>query len=182
MLVEAYRAAFATEVGYPDQESPLPVPWFAHNHWNKVQWAAYIGDCQGPGALAFGVNIEFLPVWRKIRPRLEVGRLKDVLEVIAEDLWNWQGRPGYICRNPGVETLYSPQPVADVDLAQWLGDLDEILHGNVKWHDGRPMRPQLQVMRRVGNNSLSQDMHEVRGNIRQAMRDMSPLMNLVCGR
>lgn len=60
MIVDYYKEAFTLEVGTPDVESDLPVPWFARNYRDKVQWSAYIGPCQGPGGLAFGINDEFL--------------------------------------------------------------------------------------------------------------------------
>lgn len=182
MMTQSYRHIFINEVGQPHRESDLPVPWFARNVWNKVQWAAYIGDCFGPGALAFGISIEFLPTWRKIRPRLVESVLEECLKPLANDEWHWEGRPGFLCRNPGVEPLYSHQRVAEIDLSQWLRDLDEILHGQRRWQDGRPMRPQLQIMRRVGNCGLSCNMTKVRGRIRDTIRDMHPLMNLLCNR
>jgi len=181
-IVQAYRDAFIEVIGQPDRESDLPVPWFARNSWDRVQWAPYVGDCFGPGALAFGINVEFLPTWRKIRPRLQISALEECLRPLGKDEWHWEGRPGFLCRNPEVVPLYQHQPLSQIDLTRWLHNLDEILDGRRTWRDGRPMRPQLQVMRRIGPARLGASADEIRHAMRRAAADMQPLMDLLRNR
>lgn len=184
LLSERYRKVFMEEMGQLYKESNQPVTWFAHNYWDKLQWAAYIGECQGFNALACGINLEFRPAWRKVHPRLSVNAIAPLLEVLGEDEWHWLGRPGFLCRNPGIVNLYDTRlKVKQIDLSKWLYDLKDIMDNRVTWENGpKLMRPQLQIMRRVGDSSLTQDMEEVRHNIRVAMRDMKPVMDLFSGK
>lgn len=184
-IVDEYRDLFFSIMGRIDRQDPLPVPWFAYNFWDKLQWSAYVGDCDGPRGLAFGINIEFTQTWKKIRPRLTEEALYSKLENLGNDEWHWHGRPGFLCKNPGIVDLY-PRPfprVSQVDITKWLGDLDAILDGQMTWAGGtRPMRPQLQIMRRVGNYDFAEDMNTVQDNVRTAMKDMGRLMAYLSGR
>jgi hypothetical protein len=49
------------------------------------------------------------------------------------------------------------------------------------WKNGRPMRPQMQIMRVVGRASYDESEETIRKNIRQAMRDMQPIVSLLSG-
>jgi hypothetical protein len=185
-LAQRYRTAFVDEIGPVKPVGDLPVPWFAHKRCPyNLQWAGYVGKCQGENALAFGFNIEHKIAWDNVRDRLTVHALEDALSDIGNEEWHWQGKPAFPCRVP-------PQPVdlplhgflvSQVRLDQWLDELDVIRRGR-QWQ-GPPraglMRPRLAIMRRVGDASMAQDMGDVRINLRAARNDMRPLMRLFSG-
>ena len=52
----------------------MPNPWFSKDIFRKrdLQWAGYIWDFSRQGkALVFGLNLEFIPAWRRAYPRIK---------------------------------------------------------------------------------------------------------------
>ena len=183
-IVARYRQLFIETVGMPNPnrgESDLPVPWFARNIWRRLQWSAYVGECQGPKGLGFGLNLEFLPEWRAVRRRLTTENMRNRLEGLHHYEWHWQGRPGFLIKNPPVYPLAAHQLVQEIDINAWLHELDEILRGEKKCPNDWKMRPQLQIMQRVGNARIDENMRTVEDRIRQIITDMQPLITLFRG-
>lgn len=182
-ISEWYRDILISAIGKLDSESSLPVPWFTRNIWHRLQWTSYIGECQKQdGSLVFGLNLEFTDTWRKIRPRLSTPLFKDMLARTDNAEWHWYGRPGYICRNPYMLHLSEPIPVSDLDVDNWLIELDDILDHRRNWDNGRYMRPQIQIMRVVGKASFDESADNVKKNIRRMISDTTPLIDLLVGR
>lgn len=186
-IIAVYRDIFSEMAGLPDKERYSCVPWFAKNIYppKRYQWAGYIGDCQGPNALAFGFNLEFRPEWQTASRSLTAHRLAEVLAPLADDELHWYGKPGFPYRNPphlALPPMPGEQTVEQADLELLMWQLNKILDDKILWSARGLMRPQIQVMRRIGDAMAGQDMDIVEKRIREAIVDMRPLVSLMTGR
>lgn len=158
-----------------------PYPWFCKDIFRKrdLQWAGYIGHVNDQeNALAFGVNLEFTPAWRRVFPKL-----KHNIETFSMLLcrhkgydWRWMGRPGVIAKNPPVRFLSPIVPTEQIDITKWVRELEDILDRKVMWSVRAPMRPQIQVMRKVGSIDEINEISAVHHNIKQTVNDLKPLV------
>ena len=161
-----------------------PNPWFSKNIYRKrdLQWAGYLGPIGSvEKALAFGINLEFTPAWRRVYPKI-----KDNLQYFSQLLsrypnyeWHWWGRPGTIAKNPKVKWLTAAMLTNQVDLTTWVSELEDILERRKMWSSNAPMRPQIQVMRQVGLPSQLVESAYIRQNIHQVVHDLEPLVEFL---
>ena len=187
--MDRFRVAFTAVVGEPDREGASsaqprtgPVQWITRNIVSDLQWSGYRVEFSQD--LFFGLNLEFYDLWQWVRPRLADPRWPAILASLEDVEWHWWGRPGFRRRNPPFKELGPPLPVAEVEVGAWLRELDRILDrapGSC-WDDrGRPMRPQMQMMRRVGGGSQETSGPDLKGNIRQVTEDLRPVIDLLRG-
>ena len=145
--LQSFADITAQVIGELDTIAPdaIPNPWFCKDIFRKrdLQWAGYVGDIsEQENALVFGINLEFTPAWRKIYPKIKGG-----LEYFSQFLrryknfeWHWMERPGVIAKNPEIR-YRSRMWTFQVDLAQWLVELEEILDRKKMWAQSTPIRP-----------------------------------------
>jgi hypothetical protein len=177
----AARAVGALDVVNPDAD---PHPWFCKNIYRKkdLQWAGYIGPfSEQKTALVFGVNLEFTPAWRKAYPKIKSNqsRFSELLKMHKNYLWHWWGRPGMITRNPEVRPLSPPIWTNQVDVQEWIGELEDILDRKKMWSESIPMRPQIQIMRIVGLPNQLNGSDLILTEIQQTVLDLQPLVMLI---
>jgi hypothetical protein len=125
-------------IGRLDIVSPeaKPWPWFCKDIFRKrdLQWAGYLGSfSKQEDALAFGVNIEFIPAWRKAFPKIKdnISDFSLSLSKLENMEWHWWGRPGRLMKNPEIKILHDPIWASQVDVINWLSELADILNGKV---------------------------------------------------
>jgi hypothetical protein len=178
-----YSRIFCSVVKSIDADSDLPVPWFTCKIWRDLQWTAYVGQCQGNDkCLAFGLNLENTPTWTRVRPRLELPRFQEIISSLDAIEWRWQGRPRQKMKNPPFEggCPYAIMPANEVNVREWLPDLDAILSGRRTWEGGnlhgRLIRPHMQLMRRVAPASMEQLPDTVAANMRMTMSLLQPVV------
>jgi len=161
-----------------------PNPWFCKNinRKNDLQWAGYLGQIGSERkALAFGLNLEFTPAWRRVLPKIksDFQYFSQLLSQYANYEWHWWGRPGVVAKNPKVRVLATATWTNQVDLTSWLSDLEDILEKRKKWSLDVPMRPQIQVMRQVSLLNQIMDSTIIGQNIKQIEQELKPLVNFL---
>ena len=161
-----------------------PYPWFCKDIYRKrdLQWAGYIGPISNQDeALVFGINLEFIPAWRKVYPKIK-GRFSTFSELLTQNVnleWHWMGRPGVIARYPEMRFLSPRMWAYQVDLDQWIRELEDILDRKTMWSATAPLRPQMQIMRHIGLPSQLTDSSLIRQNIEQTVHDLGPLVEFL---
>jgi hypothetical protein len=158
-----------------------PWPWFCKDIFRKrdLQWAGYLGPfSKQEDALAFGINIEFIPAWRRALPKIvdHISEFSLYLSKLENMEWHWWGRPGRLMRNPGIKILHDPIWASQVDARNWLSELEDILDGKLLWSENIPMRPQIQIIRLVGTSAQISDQELIRQNVRQVVMDLESLV------
>lgn len=183
-----YSRIFRRVVAGIDDESDLPVPWFTYNIWYDLQWTAYVGPCQtSDECLAFGLNLEKTPTWVKVHPRVAMQAFQDILSSLDNIEWRWHGRPRQKMRNPPFDGggPYAVMPVREVNVHDWLPQLDSILDGSWTWRGGNLhgglIRPHVQLMRCVGVASMEQSSDEVAASMRATMSALQPVVSFLTG-
>ena len=181
-----YTAITARVVGELDAINPdaIPNPWFCKDIFRKrdFQWAGYIGDfSQQEQALVFGINLEFIPAWRKVYPKISgnLGNFSDFLQRYKNLEWHWMARPGGRTRNPEIRYLSPQMWTFQVDVNQWVGDLEQILYQKKMWSASMPIRPQIQIMRHIGLPIQLTDKSLIKQNIQQTVSDLQPLVDFL---
>lgn len=162
----------------------FPNPWFCKDIFRKrdLQWAGYIGDFSTEKeALVFGINLEFTPAWRKVYPKIKAdfGYFSDFLRRYKNLEWHWMARPGVIAKNPEIRFLAPKTWTFQVNPAEWLVELEDILEKRKMWSSNVPMRPQIQIMRRVGLPIQLTDKPLIKKNIHQTVLDLKPLVDFL---
>jgi len=182
--VDKFAAIAAEIVGEIDTiaSDAMPFPWFCKDIFRQrdVQWAGYVGEIwQDKHALAFGINLEFTPAWRKVFPRIKgnLDYFSNYLQGFQNLEWHWMGRPGVIAKNPKTSYLSPNIGTCYVDYTKWLIELDNILEQRKMWSQNIRMRPQIQIMRQIGLPAQLIDEDLIRQNIEQTVVDLQPFVN-----
>ena len=135
-----------------------PYPWFAQNVYGErdLQWTGIVGHIDSEqNALFFGLNLEFTGAWRRVcrKLRKDPPSFSRLLSRYPDYEWHWWGKPAHIARNP-LRLVLSPKvQVHEVQVIEWVSELENILDGIRRLPTGQKMRPQLQVVRPVGSIS-----------------------------
>lgn len=177
----AIAAKIVGEIGTTASEA-MPFPWFCKNIFRArdVQWAGYVGEIwHQKQALAFGINLEFIPAWRKVFPKIKgnLDYFSNYLQEFQNLEWHWMARPGRIAKNPKIRYLSPKVRTCDVDYAKWFTELEDILEKRWKWSSSTSIRPQIQVMRHVGLPTQLTDEVLIKQNIEQTVIDLQPLVD-----
>lgn len=180
-------AAIATRlVGELDiiAHEAIPNPWFCKDIFRKrdLQWAGYVGDfSKQEHALVFGINLEFTPAWRKVYPKIKENPdyLLAFLRKHKNLEWHWMARPGVIARNPEIRYLSPRMWTFQVNLNEWLDELEDILDRKKMWSASAPMRPQVQIVRYIGIPNQLFDVSLIMQNLHQTVIDLEPLVDFL---
>ena len=182
--IERFAAIAAKIVREIDttNSAAMPFPWFCKDIFRDrdVQWAGYVGEIwQQKQALAFGINLEFIPAWRKVFPKIKgnLDYFSNYLQGFQNLEWHWMARPGGIAKNPKVRYLSPKIRTCDVDYSKWFTELDDILEKRWKWSSSTPIRPQIQVMRQIGLPAQLTDEELIKQNIDQTVVDLQPFVD-----
>jgi hypothetical protein len=182
-ILKHYAAVFEKKFSGPIEIRP-DAAWFCKDIRRKkdLQWAGYVGKYSDINrALVFGLNLEFTPAWRRLYPLLiaQSGYLQSIFASLDDAEWHWWGRPGYLVRNPEIEWLQQAIPPSMVDVLSWLNELEQILDRKKTWSNGRPMRPQMQIMFVVGEPVVPLNELEIVRNMENVYNRLSPLASLL---
>lgn len=184
--IQEYAGIAAEIIGVVDPIVPdaIPNPWFSKAIFRKrdLQWAGYIGDfSKQEHALVFGINLEFIPAWRKVYPKIKVNIdfISKFLRRYKNFEWHWMARPGIIARNPEIRYLSPRMWTYQVDMTEWLNELEDILEQKKTWPNSVPIRPQIQIMRHIGLPYQLTDVSLIKQNIQQTVIDLQPLVDIL---
>jgi hypothetical protein len=185
VIIQDFATITAHVVGDLDVIAPdaEPNPWFCKDIFRKrdLQWAGYIGDFSlQKHALVFGVNLEFIPAWRRayIKIKEDFAYFSQLLGKHRNFEWHWMRRPGVIAKNPEIKFLSPPRTwTHQVELTIWINELEDILERKKMWSPSIPMRPQIQIMRLVGLPIQLNDRSLITQNIQQTVIDLQPLVD-----
>jgi hypothetical protein len=181
-ILQSFAEITGEVIGRPDRVSPdaKPWPWFCKNIFRKrdLQWAGYLGPfSKQADVLAFGLNIEFIPAWRRAFPKIKEN-IRDfslALSKLENMEWHWWGRPGRLAKNPEIRFLAKTTWASEVDVTSWANELEDILNGQTIWSENIPMRPQIQIVRLVGISTQISDADLIRQNVRQVVADLESI-------
>ena len=170
-------------VGPVEKRENAPTPWFCKDIWRKkdLQWAGYLGKCSGINrTLALGLNLEFTGAWRRVYPKIRANfrDMQSILAGLDSAEWHWWGRPGFRVPNPGTDFLQDPIPSSQVDVLSWLNELEKILNHQKTWRNGKPMRPQMQIMFVVGEPIAPLNEVQLVRNMGSVFERLSPLLSI----